>query len=85
VNRKDAAQFKRKHRRWPLGLRVAVKTRVGYIEGRVFKHWRLAEVPHGCSVIFDTPYDLTGCGYKTFAHILPFRSLRPIDRPAEEA
>lgn len=74
LNRLERIQFARKHKKWPLGMIVKVKTRLGYMTGRVFKHWRASEVPHGCSVEFDKPVDLGRTqGSETFCHILPFR------------
>lgn len=82
LNRRNRIQFERKHRKWPLGTVVQVKTKLGYLTGRVFKHWRFEEVPHGCSVEFDQPIDLgRPAGYKTYCHILPFRSLRKVGYP----
>jgi hypothetical protein len=78
LGRKVNADFDRKHRKWPLGMFVLVKTPAGYIRGRVFKHWRKDENEHGCSVEFPFVVDMGDANGSRFCHEIPFRSLKPV-------
>jgi hypothetical protein len=73
------ADFKRKHRKWPLGMGVLVKTPAGYIRGRVFKHWRKDENEHGCSVEFPFIVDMGDANGARYCHEIPFRSMKPVE------
>lgn len=79
---KDSAHMLRKHRSWPLGTEVMVKTPAGYLKGKVHKHWRLNEAPHGASVEFPIIVDMGDANGARFSHIIPFRNMKPISKPA---
>lgn len=81
LDRKTEADFRRKHRKWPLGTYVMVKTPEGYLRGRVFKHWRRDEVPHGATVEFPFPVDMGDANGERFGHVIPFRSMKPVQNP----
>ncbi|WP_432262765.1 hypothetical protein [Cupriavidus sp. TMH.W2] len=76
-NRAVGADMARRHRKWPLGTVVHTKTPAGYLRGRIIKHWRKGEVPHGTSVEFPEAIDLGDGNGTRFCHEIPFRSLRP--------
>jgi len=78
---RNAADLRRKHRKWPLGTRVMVKTPEGYLAGRLFKHWRVDEVPHGATIEFDQLVNMGDANGARFCHVIPFRSLKPVFRP----
>lgn len=70
---KEHKAMMRKHRQWPIGMRVMVLTKVGYIEGRVVRHnpkWR-----HSCDVDFGD-YKVTEHGSNWL--VVPFRNLKPL-------
>lgn len=77
-NRAVASDLDRKHRKWPLGTPVAVKTPAGYLRGRVVKHWRKGEVQHGASVEFPQIVDMEDANGARYCHVIPFRSMKPI-------
>jgi hypothetical protein len=72
--------MKRRHRKWPLGMGVRTKTPAGYLQGRIFKHWRKGEVPHGATVEFAEPVDLGNGNGARHCHEIPFRAMRPVER-----
>ena len=79
-SRRTAAEFKTRHRKWPLGTAVFATTPAGRIRGRVHKHWRLEEVAAGCSIDFSgyqpEPVDFGDANGARWSHIVPFRSLK---------
>ena len=75
-----SAEFKTRHRKWPLGTIVRTKTPQGYLEGRVIKHWRPHEYAASCSVEFKELVDM-GDGYPRYCPVIPFRNLRKICVP----
>jgi hypothetical protein len=77
-NRKVDADLKRKHRKWPLGTGVLVKTPMGYVPGRINKHWRIDESQHGASVEFPFLVDMGDANGARFCHEIPFRSMKPV-------
>jgi hypothetical protein len=77
-NRKVDADLKRKHRKWPLGTVVLVKTPKGYFNGRIFKHWRIDENQHGATVEFPHIVDMGDANGARFCHEVPFRSMKPV-------
>lgn len=78
LGRKDQADFKRKHRKWPLGTAVMVQTPAGYLRGRIFKHWRLNENPHGATVEFPEVVNMGDANGTRYCHVIPFRNMRPV-------
>lgn len=67
----------RRHLKWPLSMRVAVKTPQGYLEGRIIKHLR--ENENKCLVTFEphlVDYDHTG--HMTHSAFVPFRNIKKI-------
>ena len=78
LGRKDQADFKRKHRKWPLGTAVMVQTPAGYLRGRIFKHWRINENHHGATVEFPEVVDMGDANGTRYCHVIPFRSMRPV-------
>jgi hypothetical protein len=79
---KDSAHMLRKHRKWPLGTEVLVKTPSGYLKGKVHKHWRLNESPHVASVEFPFCVDMGDANGSRFCHNIPFRNMKPVSKPA---
>lgn len=77
-NRRVAADLDRKHRKWPLGTVVMVKTPAGYLRGVVHKHWRKGERADGASVEFASCVDMGDGNESRFSHVIAFRSMRPI-------
>jgi len=77
-NRAVSMDMKRRHRKWPLGTVVHIKTPAGYLQGKVCKHWRKGEVPHGASVEFPEPIDMGDGNGRRFSHVVPFRAMRPV-------
>jgi len=77
-NRKVDADFARKHRKWPLGMTVMVKTPAGYQQGRIFKHWRIDENEHGASVEFPSVVDMGDANGVRYCHEIPFRCMKPV-------
>jgi hypothetical protein len=77
-NRKVDADLTRKHRKWPLGTPVLVKTPQGYLQGRIFKHWRIDENRHGASVEFPAVVDMGDANGARVCHEVPFRSMKPV-------
>lgn len=76
--RREFADMQRRHLKWPLSMRVAVKTPQGYLEGHVIKHLR--ESPGKCLVSFEphlVDYDHTG--HMTYSAFVPFRNIKKID------
>lgn len=73
------ADMRRKHARFPLGMRVLVKTPEGYMKGKVSKHWRPDEYRHGCSIEFPFPISMGDANGKRYSHVIPFRSVKPIE------
>ncbi|WP_157657761.1 hypothetical protein [Burkholderia ubonensis] len=82
LGRKDQADFKRKHRKWPLGTAVMVQTPAGYLRGRIFKHWRINENPHGATVEFPEVVDMGDANGTRYCHVIPFRNMRPVKADA---
>ncbi|WP_157649552.1 hypothetical protein [Burkholderia ubonensis] len=78
---KVSADMSRKHRKWPLGTQVLVKTPAGYLLGKVCKHWRIDEVEHGASVEFPDVVDMGDANGSRFSHVIPFRSMKPVSKP----
>lgn len=76
--KRELARMEAKHRRWPLGTTVEANTPIGVTVGKVSKHWRSDEVPHGCSIAFPHPVDLGDANGRRFCHVLPFRNLRKV-------
>jgi hypothetical protein len=72
----------RKHRKWPLGTEVLVKTPAGYMKGKIHKHWGITEAEHGASVEFPIIVDMGDANGARFSHIIPFRSMKPVSKPA---
>jgi hypothetical protein len=81
-NARVSSDFLRKHRKWPLGTVVMVKTPQGYLQGKVHKHWRIDEVEHGASVEFSQLVDLGDANGARFSHVIPFRNMKPVSKPA---
>lgn len=77
-NRAVKADMHRRHRKWPLGTEVRTKTPVGYLQGKVFKHWRKGEVPHGATVEFSVLVDMGDGNGARFCHEIPFRAMCPV-------
>ncbi|WP_454727743.1 MULTISPECIES: hypothetical protein [Cupriavidus] len=71
-----AADMKRRHRKWPLGTVVHIKTPAGYLQGKVFKHWCKGEVAHGATVEFPSLVDKGDGNGARYCHEIPFRSMR---------
>jgi hypothetical protein len=78
LGRKVNADFNRKHRKWPLGMPVLVKTPAGYLRGRIFKHWRIDENEHGASVEFPGIVDMGDANGARYCHEIPFRCMKPV-------
>lgn len=78
LGRRVNAEFRRKHRKWPLGLNVMVKTPQGYLRGRICKHWRPDENQHGASVEFPAPISMGDANGTRYCHEIPFRSMKPV-------
>jgi hypothetical protein len=75
--RRVFADMMRRHLKWPLSMRVAVKTPQGYLQGKIVKHLR--EDKNKCIVDFSpvlVNYD--GYGLRFIAYV-PFRSIKKID------
>ncbi|MEX3983854.1 hypothetical protein AB4Y45_33250 [Paraburkholderia sp. EG287A] len=72
----------RKHRKWPLGTAVLVKTPAGYLLGKVHKHWRITEVEHGATVEFPCVVDMGDANGSRTSHIIAFRNMKPVSKPA---
>lgn len=77
-SRKVAADLRRKHRKWPLGTVVWVRTPHGMLRGMLVKHWRKGEVADGASVEFQVLVDMGDLNGPRFSHVIPFRSMRPV-------
>lgn len=76
-DRREFADMMRRHLKWPLSMRVAVKTPQGYMIGKISGHLR--EHPHKCSVDFSpNMVDFDGYGLR-FCATLPFRNLKKIE------
>ena len=82
ANGKSSSHMLRKHRKWPLGTEVLVKTPAGYLKGKIHKHWRITEAEHGASVEFPIIVDMGDANGARFSHIIPFRNMKPILKPA---
>jgi hypothetical protein len=80
-----------RHCKWPLGLKVMVKTEQGYMEGRIHKNDSRA--PHKAWVTFPVCVTMQGrddngrmfklCQCCTepharFGHVIPFRNMKPL-------
>jgi len=78
LGRKVSADFKRKHRKWPLGTTVMVMTPAGYLRGRISKHWRRTENHHGATVEFPEVVDMGDANGARYCHVIPFRSMKPV-------
>lgn len=77
-NRRVVAEFKTRHRRWPLGTRVCASTPLGPLEGVISKHWRKYERGDRCSVDFKRPFDFGDGNGARYAHDIPFRCLKKL-------
>ncbi|CAE6821604.1 hypothetical protein R70006_06227 [Paraburkholderia domus] len=76
-NRRIAADMKRKHRKWPLGTPVWVKTPQGYLPGRVHKHWMKGERGDVASIDFGgVLVDMGNANGTRLSHDIPVRSLK---------
>ena len=82
-NRRVAADLKRKHRKWPLGTAVMVKTPQGYLKGVVFKHWRKGERGDVAAISFEGLFvNMGNANGERLCHDIPFRNLRPVGSAA---
>lgn len=76
-NHAVTADMDRRHRKWPLGTAIQTNTPAGYLAGRIVKHWRKGEVAHGATVEFPMLVDMGDANGARYAHVIPFRSMRP--------
>lgn len=75
--RRVFADMMRRHLKWPLSMRVAVKTPQGYFEGTISGHLR--EYPNRCFVDFSPNLvDFDGYGLRTCARV-PFRMIKKVN------
>lgn len=76
-DRRCFADMMRRHIKWPLSMRVAVKTPQGYMEGTISGHLR--EAPGQCFVDFSPNLvDFDGYGLRHSARV-PFRNIKKVN------
>lgn len=75
--RREFADMMRRHLKWPLSMRVAVKTPQGYLQGTIGGH--LKEHSGRCVVDF-TPnlVDFDGYGLR-YSAVVPFRNIKKVN------
>lgn len=78
----------KRHRRFPLGTVVMVKTDDGYVKGKVLKHCGLSEFwtsrVHRSVCIVWFKDSATINGFNHFSHWLPLRNLKRIKAESPE-
>lgn len=77
--RKVHADMMRRHLKWPLGMRVAFLSPIGYVQGKIVGHLR--QNPGKCIVAFDNDQqiDVDGIGCPRSSGNIPFRNLKKIN------
>lgn len=77
TTRREHADMLRKHRKWPLGQRVATLTPQGYLVGKINKHDRHYG---GCCAVDFAPntVDMGDANGARFCHVIPFRNLKKV-------
>jgi hypothetical protein len=70
------ADMMRRHLRWPLSVRVAVKTPQGYLEGKICKHDR--DYQHKCMIDFSPNLVSFDAYPPRHVAIVPFRNIKKL-------
>lgn len=75
---REYAEITKRHRKWPLGTVVMVKTPNGGLLGHVSRHMRQEGTRAHADVTFLHPVDMGTANGKRYSHPIPFRCMKKV-------